>query len=849
MSLNLFALLRPSDDANEAIAEPSYVQFRTQANRTDLTKVTTVHSPRLSFMVRTATLEQRTVSREEAEANIGAYLLQPIAFIRGDEDVWQYGTVFSYSWSDNSSAGSLEVLTISGERLFVPFTRDNDHELTRVSVPVLATHPALGIRARSLSISDLQDGHSAIENLFNGSPPAKRACRQLRQLRASARFPESVQQLDSIDVVAPDGLHYKVKAQTALDVIFYRSRPSAAKNRRSQLPANWYGDDTGTELSELDEGDARPNWRDDLTTSDFSDVDVHDAQSRRQDSTTIDSPRQREGLGTNSNLHPSARGGGNATNQSQPASPLGPLMSTSLNMIDEAIASSQPNASASIHTSLQAIDHVLETRESLFLEARARVASLLDSISHYAMRRGSQTLTEEDVDILKTARDLGNRVETIYTKREPLTQQALASVTAETESLQRRANRYPLQHSVVPTPLSGHLAGPPLSGPGSPTGYATGLPPPTRTARPTVPAGGRAHSPPDTSNISANGFHSPWSPRPPPAGAQTILRPPPSSRPLPHRSMAEPSSGTVFVGTTPTRSTVSVADDQMIAYSALLSDTLHGKFNDPASLTRYIIFNVPTSFPLSETLLLRCMDFRFSNDSGQLSIMHFSSNSAASSGGNLAAPPEARSLHEVANAIHNLSSFADEIWSRDTTTITSAALRFVNTELLPTRNWPHGMWESLDAVSSLVSWFNDSFRLWYHAVMRSATIVPPASPPSPDNFTGVFSQSHHTFKNMIAGVHVRLIHGKRTKWSDQHSNSAAAGPQPSTRASKRPRRAPTPSDIPLIDGKELCLKYLSRAGCRSQACRRLHPSETPELPKSAKEYIEAEFGGLRRHKS
>lgn len=215
----------------------------------------------------------------------------------------------------------------------------------------------------------------------------------------------------------------------------------------------------------------------------------------------------------------------------------------------------------------------------------------------------------------------------------------------------------------------------------------------------------------------------------------------------------------------------------MLAYSTLLNENLHGKFHDPASLARSIIFTNAASFPLSETLLLRCLDFRFSSEAGQLSFMH----------GILAAAPEARSVHDIANAMHNLDSFAEKVWSRETKAVTSAALRFCNTELLPTRLWPQGPWDSPDAVSALTDWYNASLQSWYNAVMRSATAIPPRPPPSPEYFVDVFSLSNHTFKNMLAGVHVRLLQSKRGRGSDRPTSSP--GNHPSSTGSYSERRS------------------------------------------------------------
>lgn len=254
-----YALLRqPDDAANVSIPLPSYVRYSASegASRNHQTKVTTAHSPRLSFMVDTSTLQRRSVAQGEAEANIGAHLFfHPIAFIRGDEETWSYGFAFEYSWSDSTSTGALDVLSISGEKIIVPFIPTDEDELTRVSLPIIAAHPAYGVSKASLSLAKLHEGHSALKALFNAKPPANRARHQLRQLRAVANFPDSAS-LETINVVAPDGRLHTVQAQTALDVLFHQSRPSSTRTRRAKLPSNWFGDDAGAELrSEAEDGD------------------------------------------------------------------------------------------------------------------------------------------------------------------------------------------------------------------------------------------------------------------------------------------------------------------------------------------------------------------------------------------------------------------------------------------------------------------------------------------------------------------------------------------------------------------------------------------------------------------
>lgn len=781
-STNLhYSLLNP-EDVN-TLESQSYVSYSSSSLGTDPrnTEVTLLRDSSKTFPVPLEILQRCKVTRVEALSRIGELIREPVAFVTA-ENAWSYGFVQSYSRGQRGGSGTVQVLAL--DRSIHSLRHNSTFHPT--SLVAIAVHPGLGAAVSDVSPHDLTEGHEEIETIFHGRPSG-RPIRGVSRLRAACPWSLQTEPLRAICVISPDGGTHSVNPQSMLDVIFHRARPNVPAPRN--LPPHWYGNEAAPYREEAGSASLSDSSSDGLSDelrhiprSSGTPRPGGRARGSRVMAPTTPNMTGSGAVGTQTGNRPRQINSGNVA--VRPATRLADELNR--HVILEGLEELDAAASRE--------DHV--TASASLLQA---VGDLVESATAIHRSRGSASLSPTQRQFVAGVRQLGRQVSTLPESADPELIRALLVSAHELSALlkEEETPRLNVTESAEPR-FRRHVA----------------------EGRFTVTDAPRAHFPAASSPFTA------------PSGAQLT----------PSLPGAPP-----FFRTTG-RHLQGVASEQLAGYTALLNRNLAGKFTDVASLIRYLLLSDSVPFPLSARLMTLCVEFDFSDTSGGLSIMHFSPSSSPGSAdaGPLPTPDKPTSLPHILNALNTMSAFGEDLWSEATCEVVLTAVRFVRGSLMSPAEWPsRSLPQSTEVLTAIVRWINEGFRKWRNAVLRAATDG--SDMPGAASAQAYFTLGHGGFVTIIAMAAQDQVFKRSALYRpNRHLEERGRYNDGKDRAKRsKTDRRPPPPNVPDVDGKQLCLKYVSRRGCYIRNCSRAHVSTPPELPQEIKTYIEKELGGLR----
>ncbi|KAG1687760.1 hypothetical protein DVH05_004629 [Phytophthora capsici] len=210
----------------------------------------------------------------------------------------------------------------------------------------------------------------------------------------------------------------------------------------------------------------------------------------------------------------------------------------------------------------------------------------------------------------------------------------------------------------------------------------------------------------------------------------------------------------------------------------------------------------------------------------------------------LPTPPSVSAFSGIMGAVEVLTNVANQLYQPVVQDLFTHALRFLVE--LHVREMPN---TSCALKKELVEWMDDRLEL-FRVHVADGEIQLAA------DVKLQFSTSHETFLRVNQLILRQDVEEALAEAKAVVSRSKAPGQQPATSATgsygKRPARGPVPPDVlkalPKQGGKAVCMRYLSREGCRgwNGKCRvdgRVH-FKPAVLDDVVKKYIEKTYGGL-----